>query len=336
MKVFQIPRASTTRHAPASSARRRSWRSMPSQKTSPNIEESETQQTPRHLHDKQVIIVVESEGAVFDVHRRWHESAYLPAFIGCFGGMTEPALCGEVWRHVALETSLRGEPPMLILLSALRVLNSLVPSVQRTVIIKSLEKYASSEAGTDDLFRLEEKNPAEMMAIDWFSMAEGLIQDSGRVPYFSTAEEFLRNAAYIAPNSKILVYSSLLEQTAMRLWQSAGLGECFFRIAGRERGSPSQYLRSALASGFERSSMVAVGSSAMMFKASQLAGIRFFPIVPDQEEESWKMFAEEWFPAFLRGDSWKADSGAERFYELACREFNVKEAAEEIRKRIKI
>ncbi len=298
------------------------------------IEESEIRTPPRHLHDKHVIIIVESEGAVFDVHRRWHEAAYLPAFIGCFGGMAEPALCGEVWRYVALETCLRGEPPMVILLAALRVLNCLSPSVQRTVVVKALEKYAASETSTDDLFRLEEKNPAEMMAIDWFSMAEGLIQDSGRVPYFFTAEEFLRNAAYIAPNSRILVYSSLLEQTAMRLWQVAGLDQCFFRIAGRERGSPSNYLRAALAAGFERSSIVTVGSSAMMFKAAQLAGIRFFPIVPGQEEESWKIFAEEWFPAYLRGDGWKVDSGAERFYEIACREFSVKEAAEEVGRRV--
>jgi len=167
--------------------------------------------------------------------------AYLPSFIGCFGGNVDPSIVGEVWRTVALETSLRGEHPIVILLAALRVLNTLFPSMQRAVIIKTLEKYSLSEKTLEDLFNLNEKHPAEMLIIDWFSMAEGLIQEIGRVPHFSTAEEFLHSAKYIAPRSTVLVYSHLAELSAMRMWQNAGLGECFYRIAGRERGKPGEY-----------------------------------------------------------------------------------------------
>ncbi len=291
---------------------------------------------PLHLHDKQIIVIIESEGAVFDINRYWHETAYLPSFVGCFGGNVDPAVVGEVWRTVALETSLRGEHPLLILLASLRVLNVLFPSMQRSVIIKTLEKYSFSENTMDDLFRLEERHPVEMMIIDWFSMAEGLIQELGRVPHFSTAEEFLRSAKYVAPRSEILVYSSLAEMSAMRMWQNAGLGECFYRIAGKERGRPGEYLRAALSAGFERSSIVAVGASAGMFRASQLAGIRFFPIAAGQEEESWKILAEQWFPAYLRGEAWKIDMQAEAFYEQMCSEFSVVRTARNISARLKL
>lgn len=289
---------------------------------------------PLHLHDKQVVVIVESEGAVFDTNRYWHETAYLPSFIGCFGGNVDPGVAGEVWRTVALESSLRGEHPLVILLAALRVLNVLFPSMQRSVIIKTLEKYTLSENTLDDLFKLDEKHSVEMMIIDWFSMAEGLIQELGRMPHFSTAEEFLRSARYIAPRSEILVYSNLAEMSAMRVWQSAGLGECFYRIAGKERGRPGDYLRAALSAGLERSSMVMVGASAGMFRASQLAGIRFFPIAPGQEEESWRILTEQWFPAYLRGEAWKVDMQAEAFYEQMCREFNVVQVAGNIARRL--
>jgi len=294
-------------------------------------EESTRADQPLHLHDKQIIVIIESEGAVFDISRYWHETAYLPSFIGCFGGSVDPAIAGEVWRKIALESSLRGEHPLIILLAALRVLNVLYPSMQRTAIIKTLEKYSYSEATIDDLFKLEDKPPAEMMIIDWFSMAEGLTQELGRVPHFSTAEEFLRSARYIAPRSELFVYSNLGESAAMRMWQAAGLGECFFRIAGKERGKPGEYLRAALSAGFERSSMIAIGSSSAMFRASQLAGIRFFPIVPGQEEESWRILAEQWFPAYLRGEAWKVDMQAMPFYEMMCREFSVQHTASEIK-----
>ena len=151
-------------------------------------EEAPRADQPLHLHDKPIVVIIESEGAVFDLSRYWHETAYLPSFIGCFGGSVDPAVAGEVWRSVALDSSLRGEHPLIILLAALRVLNALFPSMQRTAIIKTLEKYSISDATIDDLFKLDDKPPAEMMIIDWFSMAEGLIQELGRVPHFSTAE----------------------------------------------------------------------------------------------------------------------------------------------------
>jgi hypothetical protein len=307
-----------------------------SQKTVTSSVESTGPDQPLHLHDKQVIVIIESEGAVFDINRYWHETAYLPSFIGCFGGNVDPSIVGEIWRTVALDTSLRGEHPLVLLLAALRVLNVLFPSMQRTVIIRALEKYSLSESTWDDLFKLDEKHPVEMMVIDWFSMAEGLIQELGRVPHFSTAEEFLRSARYIAPRSEVLVYSNLAEMSAMRMWQNAGLGECFYRIAGKERGRPGEYLRAALSAGFERSSIIAIGSSAGMFRASQLAGIRFFPITPGQEEESWKILAEQWFPAYLRGEAWKVDMQAESFYEQMCSEFNVMQTAGDIGARLQL
>jgi len=101
--------------------------------------------------------------AVFDIHRYWHEAAYLPSFVGCFGANVDPAVVGEVWRSVALSSSLRGEHPLIILLGALRVLNMLFPSMQRAIAIKVLEKYNLSEKTVDDLLRLEEKQSAEMM-----------------------------------------------------------------------------------------------------------------------------------------------------------------------------
>ena len=104
---------------------------------------------------------------------------------------------------------------------------------------------------------------------------EGLIQEIGRVPHFSTAEEFLHSAKYIAPRSTVLVYSHLAELSAMRMWQNAGLGECFYRIAGRERGKPGEYLRAALSAGFERSSMVAIVHRQLCFVLLSLLAFAF-------------------------------------------------------------
>lgn len=282
---------------------------------------------PLHLHDKRTILIVESEGSIFDALKFWHERAYLPAFTACFGIGADPALCGEIWKNVALASPLRGEDPLSILHAALKVLNTLIPSAHRAAVLHMLEKTKTESGASRSLLELGDKNPAEMAVIDWLSMSESLIEEAGRVPHFSTAEEFLRSLPYISGKANVLACSSLAETGAASMWESAGMGRLYTRLAGKERGDRQEFLRALLAGGQDRTAFVVVGSTASMFNAAQYAGLRFYPIVPGEEEESWRHFAEDWFPLYLRGEAWKIPTHGERFYDLVCGEFNVRTMA---------
>ena len=90
---------------------------------------------------------------------------------------------------------------------------------------------------------------------------------------------------------------------ALNAWEMAGLGGCFLRIAGSERGDFASYLRSALKNGYETCPMLIIGTTGKAWQAAQSVGSRFYPIMPENEEESWRLFSEEYFPAFLHGES---------------------------------
>ncbi len=117
------------------------------------------------------------------------------------------------------------------------------------------------------------------------------------------------------------------------MWQNAAR-RCFYRIAGKEKADRA--VPPCRVSAASRDEHHGDRFVAGMFRASQLAGIRFFPIVPGQEEESWKILAEQWFPAYLRGEAWKIDMQAEPFYEQMCSEFNVVQTARNIAARLEL
>jgi hypothetical protein len=282
------------------------------------------------LFSKQVLVVVESEGSVFDTLRSRHEHAYLPAFAGLFSWGADIRVCSEIWRAVALSSRMRGENPLFVLSSALRLLNSYSPSILRSAVIKVLES-STIKGGEKALFSLNEKSNAERLVIDWLAMAEGLMEDMGNPAHFAIAEDFLKNVKHMAPNANVLVYSTLPEANALNEWEMAGLGDCFLRIAGAERGDLSEYMRVALAAGFDTMPILMIGSTRYSWLAAQSAGARFFPIMPGREEESWKILAERFFPAFLRGDSFSAAIDTSDFIRTICTDMTLDHALAALR-----
>lgn len=265
---------------------------------------------------KKILIVVESEGAVFDSLARKHENGYLPAFAGCFSWGSDPSTCASLWRALALGSKLRGQDPLLILLSALRLLNRNSPSIRRAAVIRVLDLYLANPSRDPLGFAASPSGSPERLILDWMSMSNALLDAEGYPPEFGSAREFLRNLKTLAPRAEILVHSSLPEAVALNQWEMAGLGESFLRIAGAERGDFAAYLRTALKNGYDADPILVIGTTGMAWQAAQSAGARFFPIVPGAEEQSWQNLSEVFFPAFMRGESAFIDRDSRSFMRM--------------------
>jgi hypothetical protein len=265
---------------------------------------------------KRVLIVVESEGAVFDTLARQHETGYIPAFAGCFSWGVTPVACAGLWRRLALSSRLRGQEPTLILLSALRLLNRSAPSIRRAAVIKVLESWLASPAKDPLALARAPAGSPERLILDWITMAASLLEEEGYAPAFPAALAFLRGAKSAAPGSEVLVHSTLPEATALNQWDMAGVGDCFLRIAGAERGDFAAYLRAALKNGYDRGPILVIGSTGASWQAAQSVGARFYAITPGDEDESWNFLMEHFFPAFLRGETALAERDSTSFMRM--------------------
>lgn len=269
------------------------------------------------------LIVVESEGCVFDTLRERHEQAYLPAFVACFAWSVDRSFCSNLWRKLALDSKFRGQPPARILLAALRILNRHSPSVRRSALLRTLDHYLSLP--TPDPFALAASPPGspERLILDWMTMSDGIIDSESTEKCFEGAAEFLLSFKESAPKAEMLVYSSYSEASTLQQWETAGLGSCFLRLAGAERGEFSAYLRAALKNGYDGCPILVIGTTGMAWQAAQAVGARFYPILPKAEEESWDFLAREYFPAFLGGRTSLVDRDVRGFVRMILDEVDL-------------
>jgi hypothetical protein len=272
---------------------------------------------------KRVLIVIESEGAVFDSLARKHEKAYLPAFAGCFSWGSDPAVCSSLWHRLALRSRMRGQEPLRILLSALRLLNRGSPSVRRAAVIRVLDTYLAAPKPEPLRLASSPKGSPERLILDWIAMSDSLLEEDGYAPRFGSAALFLTTVKSIAPGAEILVHSSCPEAIALNQWEMAGLGDCFLRIAGSERGDFAAYLRTALKSGYDKGPILVIGTTGSAWQAAQSVGARFYPIMPEAEEECWKYLLETYLPAFMKGESFLVKRDSRDFMRMMLEDIDL-------------
>lgn len=269
------------------------------------------------------LLVIESEGCVFDTLREQHEKAYLPAFVACFSWGADRAFCTELWRKLALDSKYRGQNPSTILLGALRILNRRSPSIRRSAVVRALDHYLGLPTPDPFILAGHPAGSPERLILDWMTMSDRVLEEDSPNRCFDEAQEFLLSFKARAPKSELLVYGSHSEAVTLRRWESAGLGGCFLRLAGSERGEFSAYLRAALKNGYDGCPILVVGTSVMAWQAAQTVGARFYPILQDAENESWKFLAEEFFPAFLEGRASLVDRDVRSFVRMIMDEIDL-------------
>ncbi|NLX45524.1 MAG: hypothetical protein GXY71_06390 [Treponema sp.] len=272
---------------------------------------------------KKILLIIESEGAVFDSLSLMHQRAYIPAFSGCFSQGADPTYASMLWRRLALFSRLRGQEPLVILQAALRILNRSYPSVRRIAVLRCLESFLGASGKDRGLLAESEEGSPERLLLDWMTMAETLMEEEGYAPCFENAKSFLTGLSLSASGVEVLVHSVLPENQALNEWEMAELGSSFSRIAGSERGDFASYLRSALKNGFEASPILVVGTTGRAWQAAQSVGSRFYPIVPDAEEESWRFFSEQYFPAFLRGETYRLSQDGNPFMSMMVEDLDA-------------
>ena len=257
--------------------------------------------------------MVESEGAVFDSLRQRHEACYMPSFAALFAWGVEPSVCSVLWRNLALASRTRGEEPAVILLAGLRRLNRIKPSVRRSALLGVLEGQIRDPDPQALIQAARKEGSPESLLMEWMRASDSLLAGLEPAPLFPEAAAFL---ASLPPGTEVLVHSTLPEAVALNRWEMAGLGSSFLRLAGSERGSFSDYLRSALRNGYDSCPILVVGTTASAWQAAQNVGARFFPILPDAESEAWKELACEFFPTLLRGGTALSSRGSQDFMKM--------------------
>ena len=100
----------------------------------------------------------------------------------------------------------------------------------------------------------------------------------------------------------MIVVSQTPLEALKREWDENKIDHYLECIAGQEHGTKTEHLMFAtIGKGYGENKVLMVGDAYGDLKAAQGSKALFFPIIPGDEEASWKQFAEEGIEKFFKG-----------------------------------
>jgi phosphoglycolate phosphatase-like HAD superfamily hydrolase len=255
---------------------------------------------PKH----EFFVGIDSDGCVFDTMEVKHKECFIPNIIRFFGLAAVSKYARECAEFINLYSQWRGINRFPGLIMTLDMLAER-PEITRRGL--SIPKLPSTRRWLETETKLG--NPALIKAVEATrdSELENLLAWSKavnesvetivhRVPPFPRVRESLDR---LFPRADLVVCSATPGEALTREWEEHGLADRISRICGQEVGTKKEIL--AICSQYAPGRSLMIGDAPGDLAAARAQSVLFYPIIPGQEEESWRRFHDEAMHRFLEG-----------------------------------
>jgi phosphoglycolate phosphatase-like HAD superfamily hydrolase len=255
-------------------------------------------------HD--TFVGIDSDGCVFDTMSAKQKMHFHPLIIRYWGLETcekELRACAE---FVNLHSRFRGINRFPALLHVFELFHD-YPGVKESGValpkLGALRAYVHSglPLGNPSLKTESERtqDPELLRLYDW-SLAINVEVDRNMrpVPPYVWAKRALE---LIRANSDAIVVSQTPEEALLKEWNLHQLRGYVELIAGQELGTKVDHIRIATDGKYAADNVLMIGDAQGDQAAAKKNHVRFYPILPGREEESWERFCKEAYAKFLDG-----------------------------------
>ncbi len=257
---------------------------------------------PKH---KEFFIGFDSDGCVFDTMEIKQKECFCPAFIKHFKMQAASKYAREVWEFVNLYSKDRGCNRFLAVQKALSFMRRRQVFKDRGIHVpemKSLDVWLKEETklGNPTLeAKVKSSGDKELeMLLAWSKEVNSRIADMVYgCPPFPGVKKVLDEGR---EKADMIVVSQTPLEALKREWEENKIDHYLKCIAGQEHGTKTEHLMFAtIKKGYAENKILMVGDAYGDLKAAEGSKALFFPIIPGDEEASWKQFAEEGIEKFF-------------------------------------
>jgi phosphoglycolate phosphatase-like HAD superfamily hydrolase len=261
------------------------------------------------LHDykkeHELFIGIDSDGCVFDSMDIKQKEFFIPLALRHFDLWPIAGILRKTWEFINLYSIHRGGNRFLSLMKVFDLLshNSIVISSGVSLPdLSSLKQWTKIEnkLGNDNLRKYFEAHPDKDLGkvLLWSEEVNREINRWFRkVPLFPPVKDALQLAV---GKTDLAVVSQTPYDAIEREWRENNIAYYVKAIAGQEHGTKKEQLE-FFSGYYEKENMLMVGDALGDMNAALSNGIKFFPIVPGKENESWLRFIGEGFEKFKTG-----------------------------------
>jgi len=261
--------------------------------------------------EKDFFIGIDSDGCVFDTMEVKHKEFFCPNTVKYFGLFAIAKYVRETWDFVNLYSVTRGINRFPALIRVMDLLAERPEVAYRGVTLPDMEplrEWVKKETrlGNPVFSEYVRANPCPALekVLDWtLAINEDIaawLRDTPPFPYARKSIEKLNRVA-----DAIVVSQTPLEALT-REWREHGIDGYVKAIAGQEQGTKSQHITIAASGKYRPERMLMIGDAPGDLKAADDNGALFFPVIPGDEDTSWRLFHDEALERFISG-TYKGD-----------------------------
>lgn len=253
------------------------------------------------------LVIVDSDGCVFDSMEIKHRKCFIPNFIKYFDLDAVSKYASETAEFVNLYSKWRGANRFISYTVVLELLSQRPEMISQKInILKMLglrdwlKKETKLGHPTLNAEFLKSGDPDLKRALEWsISVNECVKKILYDIPPFANARHSLEK---ISKWADIIVCSVTQDEELVREWQEHQLAQYVRFIGGQQVGNKVEIMAMANADGkYKKENVIMLGDAPGDKHAAQRNDILFFPIKPNQEEKSWDLFYNEASERFKSG-----------------------------------
>ncbi|MHB8578988.1 MAG: HAD family hydrolase [Ignavibacteriaceae bacterium] len=249
---------------------------------------------PKH----EFLVAIDSDGCAFDSMEIKHKECFIPNIIKYWNLQPVSKYTRSAAEFVNLYSKWRGINRFPALLMVFDLLKDWPEVQKRNVQIPealALRSWMERETklGNPALKAEVEKtkDPVLIQALQWSEAVNETIEDVVKgVPPFPFVRENLEN---ISGWADIIVCSATPYDALRREWEEHDIAKYTSIIAGQEMGSKKEHLQFVSDGKYKKDHVIMIGDAPGDMKAARANNVKFFPVNPGYEEDSWEFFFKE-------------------------------------------
>lgn len=256
--------------------------------------------------EKDFFIGIDSDGCVFDTMEVKHKEFFCPNTIKYFGLFAIAKYVRETWDFVNLYSVTRGINRFPALIRVIDLLAQRPGVAERGVTLPDVEplrKWVAGETrlGNTVFWEYVRINPDPVLerVLDWtLAINEDIAKWLRDTPPFPHARKSIEKLGQVADS---VVVSQTPLEALTREWKEHGMDGWVKAIAGQEQGTKSEHIAIAAAGKYPDERILMIGDAPGDLRAARDNRALFFPVIPGDEDSSWKLFFDEALDRFLAG-----------------------------------
>lgn len=268
---------------------------------------SDPQKELKELKPKyEFLVAIDSDGCAFDSMEIKHKECFIPNIIKHWNLQPVSKYTRSAAEFVNLYSKWRGINRFPALIMVFDLLKKWPEVQKRNVQIPDaipLRNWMERETKLGNPALKSEvektKDPILTQALLWSEAVNETIEDVVKgVPPFPFVRENLEN---ISGWADIIVCSATPYDALRREWEEHDIAKYTRIIAGQEMGSKKEHLQFVSDGKYKKENILMIGDAPGDMKAARANNVKFFPVNPGHEEDSWEFFFKEASGKFANG-----------------------------------